>query len=104
VDRRGPAAQEQRVVRDEQVHGAAHHQEPHQRAVLQPGRDGVRVEVLDPGGQGEVRRQVLLGLEPDEVPDHLVRGRGGARQQVLAVQERAVQAPAAEDHGREARE
>ena len=67
VDGRGPLPQHQRVVGGEQVDGAAHHQEPDQRAVLEAARDGVRVEVLEPRGQGQVRRQVLLRLEPDQV-------------------------------------
>ena len=78
--------------------GAAHGQEPHQRAVLEPGGDVVRVERGQPRGQGEVRRQVLLRLQPDQVPDHLVRRGVGALEQVLAVQQGAVEPARGEPH------
>ncbi len=67
VDRPGELAQHQRVVGDQQVHRAAHRQQPHQRPVLEAARDVVRVEGLEPRREPEVRRLVVLRLEADEV-------------------------------------
>ena len=53
---------------------------------------------VEPGGQGEVRRQVLLRLQPDQVPHQLVRRRVGALEQVLAVQQGAVEPARREPH------
>ena len=62
------------------------------------GGDVVGVERREPGGQGEVRRQVLLSLQPDQVPHHLVRRRVGALEQVLPVQQGAVEPTGGEPH------
>jgi hypothetical protein len=98
LDRAGEGAQHQGVVGGEQVDRAAHRHQPDQRPVLEPGRDVVRVEALDPRREGEVRRQVLLGLEPDEVTDcgrHVVHD---PLQQVLAGQQGAVEVAGGELH------
>ena len=46
-----------------------------------------------------VRRHGLLGLEPDEVLDHVLHRHVGAAEQVLPLQQRAVQRTTAEDLG-----
>ncbi len=98
VHRHGPLAQGERVVAGEQVDRAAHHQQPDQGLVLEPAGDVVRVEVGEPRRQREVRRQVVLGLQPDQVLRHL-DGRGvDAFEQVLAVQQGPVQDVFAEPH------
>ena len=72
--------------------------QPDQRPVLEPAGHGVRVEVVEPRGEREVRREVLLRLQPDEVADHLVRARRACGEQVLAVQQGPVELAAGQAH------
>ena len=68
----------------------------HVLTALQSPRQLVRVEGIEPRGQGEVRREVLLRLQADEVLDHRQCRDRGAREQVLAQQQRPVEVPAAQ--------
>ena len=65
--------------------------EPDQLAVAECVADRSRVEVTEPGVQGQVRRQRLLCLQPDQVVDEVYGREPGPFQQVLAMEERSVE-------------
>ena len=93
-------AEQQRVAHRDEVDGAPHERQPHERAVGQHAAELVRVEALQPRPQAVVGRRVRLRLEPDEVLDH--RRRRASRtpaQQQLAVEQRAVERACVEDLG-----
>jgi hypothetical protein len=72
--------------RGEQVQGAAHGPGLDQAAVLPEGAaDGVGLQALDPGRQGELGRGHHLGVQAGDVGDDLQHGLGrGALVQVVA--------------------
>ena len=52
---------------------------------------GSKEFIVEARRQREVRREVLLRLQPDQVPDHLGHGGGRALQQVLAGEQGPVE-------------
>jgi hypothetical protein len=88
--------QRRAVGRRDQMDGAALERD----ADGGPVRDRVgqlaRVERDDPRPERHVRVRRLLGLQADEVLDHVERGTGGALQQQLAPQQRTVEVPVRE--------
>jgi hypothetical protein len=91
-----PRSQREGVVGGEHVDGAAQGEEPHRLPSGERAGQLLGVEAVEAGREGEVRRQVLLRLQADEVLDHLQRRDRRAREQVLAQQQRPVEVPAAQ--------
>ncbi len=89
----------ERVPDRGQVDRPAHEPEPDDLPLLEQPPELIRVEALEPRPEPDVRRHDLLRLEPDEVLDHVVHRHVGAAEQVLPLQQRAVQRAATEDLG-----
>ena len=87
----------ERVLDGGEMDRPAHEPEPDDLPLLQQPPELVRVEALEPRPEPVVRRHDLLGLEPDEVLDHVLHRLVGAAEQVLTLQQRAVQRAATED-------
>ena len=89
----------ERVLDGGEMDRPAHEPEPDDLPLLEQPPELVRVEAVESGPEPVVRRHDLLGLEPDEVLDHVLHRHVGAAEQVLALQQRAVQRAATEDLG-----
>jgi hypothetical protein len=101
-DRLDQRPQRQRVVRTDQVDGAAHERDPDHVPADQQAGQVLGPEAVQPGQQAVVGRERRLGLQADQVLDHgQDRAHGGrlALQQVLAGQQGTVERPAAEHFG-----
>ena len=75
---------------------AAHREDPHRIPPFERLGEVMGVEAVDAGGEGQVRRKVVLRLEPEKVLDHGERRHRRTRDQVLAEQQRAIQVAEAE--------
>jgi len=80
------------------VDGAAHDEQPDRLTGLQRLGQHGRLEVTQPSGEREVRRLDILRLEPEQVMDHGEGSHGHPLEQVLTLQEGAVEDPFGE-HG-----
>ena len=93
-------AQQERVVRRQQVDGPPHRHDAHEPAVLEGPADDGGVEVAQPRPQPEVRVERDLGLHADEVVDGVERRPVRALEQQLAGHRGPVEGPRPEGrHG-----
>jgi hypothetical protein len=89
----------ERILDGGEMDRPAHEPEPDDLPLLEQPPELVRVEAVKPGPEPVVRRHDLLSLEPDEVLDHVLHRHVGAAEQMLPLQERAVQRTTAENLG-----
>ena len=85
------------VVRGDGVHGAALDHQPDHLAVQDQRFELTGVEVGQPGPQPDVRVRRLLGLEADQVGDHVEGGQAGPLEEELPCQCRAVELSSSQD-------
>ncbi len=95
----GQGAQDEAVLRRDQVQRAPHDDDAHHGPLFEQQGQGRGLEAGQAGPQAQVGVLGQLGLEAEQAPDGSQRGTGVASQQQLAFQGGPVQGPIAEDIG-----